>query len=66
MKKEDYDILSDLPDESVWIGVVHYTDPSSNDDYAKIVGWYDTYCDGNHQVYTSIGDALRAHDKVCI
>jgi hypothetical protein len=37
MKKVDYDILSDLPDESFWNGVVHYTDPSSNDDYAKII-----------------------------
>lgn len=66
MKKEDYEVLSAKPGESSWIGVKKCIDRSSNDEYAKTVGWYEMCCDGEHQIYTSLCHALRSHDKVGI
>jgi len=64
MKKVDHEVLSDKPKDFSWIGVQKYTDRGSNDEYAKTVGWYETYFGNEHNIYTSINDALRSYDKV--
>jgi hypothetical protein len=63
MKKDEYELGVMKPEEQ-WIGVTNVTFPKSNDQYAKLIGWYKLTCDGAHQVYSSLGDALRSHDKV--
>ncbi len=63
MKKNEYEMGIKKPEES-WIGVTNVTFPESKDNYAKLIGWYKLTCDGDHPVYSSLGDALRAHDKV--
>ena len=62
MKKDDYEINVEK-DEDQWIGVTNFIDDKSEDDYARTVGWYDTHINGVLRVYSSLGDALRAHDK---
>jgi hypothetical protein len=66
MKNEDYEVLSAKPEVSSWIGVRKYFDRSSNDEYAKNVGWYEMCCGGEHQIYTSLSHALKSYDKVSI
>lgn len=66
MKEEDYKVLSAKPNEFSWIGVQRFTDRSTNDEYARTVGWYETYLGGEHQIYTSISDAMKSYDKVSI
>ena len=62
MKKEEYEIFM-LKKEKDWIGVTNFTDTKSQDAYARIIGWYDTWFGGEHRVYSSLGEALRAYDK---
>ena len=64
MKEEDHEVLSAKPNEFSWIGVQRCTDRSANDEYARTVGWYETYFGGEHHVYSSISDAMRSYDKV--
>ena len=63
MKKNEYETGIKNPEEN-WIGVTNITFPESKDNYAKLIGWYKLTCGGHHPVYSSLGDALRAHDKV--
>jgi hypothetical protein len=63
MKKNEYEMGIKNPEEN-WIGVTNITFPESKDNYAKLIGWYKLTCGGDHPVYSSLGDALRAHDKV--
>ena len=63
MKKKDYAVSSRLLEDS-WIGVTNRTDPNSDDEYARTIGWYYVKCGESEQVYTSIDDALKAHDEV--
>jgi hypothetical protein len=64
MQKDEYELSLKKPEEQ-WIGVTNVTYPKSKDDYARLIGWYTITCDEAHQVYSSLGDALRSHDKVC-
>ena len=64
MKEKDYIALRAKPKEFAWIGVQRCTDQDSNDEYAKKVGWFETYCGEDLQIHTSISDAMRAHDSV--
>mmetsp|Transcript_21573 Transcript_21573/g.35272 ORF Transcript_21573/g.35272 Transcript_21573/m.35272 type:complete len:1185 (-) Transcript_21573:86-3640(-) len=66
MKEEDHEVLSAKPNEFSWIGVQRCTDRSANDEYARTVGWYETYFGGEHHVYSSISDAMRSYDKYII
>jgi len=50
-------------EEDDWIGVNNVRFPDSKDEYARMIGWYETCLDGVQQVYSSLGEALRAHDK---
>ena len=63
MKKNEYEMGIKNPEEN-WIGVTNITFPESKDNYAKLIGWYKLTCGGDHPVHSSLGDALRAHDKV--
>ncbi|KAL7546752.1 hypothetical protein ACHAWF_010085 [Thalassiosira exigua] len=59
-KKEEYEMCLRKPEEE-WVGVTNLTFPESGDDFARLVGWYRTTADEG--VYSSLCEALRAHDK---
>jgi hypothetical protein len=63
MKKDEYELSIKKPEDQ-WIGVTGVTFPKSKDEYARLIGWYRLTCDGADQVYSSLEDALRSHDKV--
>lgn len=64
-KVADYQTCLEKPEEGGWIGVTNFRVPDSKDDYARLIGWYVTSLgEAKREVYTSLGDALRAHDKV--
>ena len=70
IKKEEWEMYHRKPEES-WIGVTNVTFPTSEDHYANTLGWYklssSTYVDvKNPPIYSSLGDALRAHDRQVI
>ena len=60
-KKSEYDTCLNHPDNT-WIGVSNVRLKGSKDDYLRLIGWYES--EGSNKKYTSLGDALRAHDKV--
>jgi len=62
-KKADYEVCLEKRDEEDWIGVKNVRFPDSKDEYARMIGWYETCLDGVQRVYSSLGEALRAHDK---
>jgi len=64
MKEEDYEVLSAKPEEFSWIGVQRLTDRSANDEFARTVGWYETYFGEKRRIFTSISDAMKSYDKV--
>ncbi len=64
MKEKDYEVLSAKPKEFSWIGVQRFTDQSASDEYARTVGWYETYFGEEHHIYTSIREAMKSYDKV--
>lgn len=45
------------------VGVKHVFDKSSADEYARVVGWWETYFNGDRCVYKSLVAALVAYDK---
>ncbi len=66
MKKEEYDSCIKKEEES-WVGVTIYCDKSSDDKYARFIGWYGfSTAPKKHRIYTSLYDALRAYDKSII
>ena len=70
IKEEEWKMYHRKPEES-WIGVTNVTFPTSEDHYANTLGWYklssSTYVDvKNPPIYSSLGDALRAHDRQVI
>ena len=67
IKKEEWEMYHRKPEES-WIGVTNVTFPTSEDNYANTLGWYKLSSSNfvdmkNPPVYSSLGDALRAHDR---
>mmetsp|Transcript_34100 Transcript_34100/g.71784 ORF Transcript_34100/g.71784 Transcript_34100/m.71784 type:complete len:322 (+) Transcript_34100:169-1134(+) len=64
-KKTDYEVCVQKPEES-WVGVRNARFPNAKDEYAREIGWYEITVGGDPQLYVSLGDALRAHDKYMI
>ena len=52
--------------EDTWIGVTNIRFEDSNDEYARLIGWYKTTVGDVNRVYTSLRSALRAYDKFII
>ena len=54
MKKEEYDSCIEKEEES-WVGVTIYRDKSSDDKYARFIGWYGfSTAPKKHRIYTSL------------
>lgn len=64
-KKSEYEVSIAKP-EDTWIGVTNVRFEYSNDDYARLIGWYKTTVGDVNRVYTSLRSALRAYDKFII
>jgi len=64
-KKSEYEVSIAKP-EDTWIGVTNVRFEYSNDDYARLIGWYKTTVGDVTRVYTSLRSALRAYDKFII
>ena len=64
-KKSEYEVSVAKP-EDTWIGVTNVRFEYSNDDYARLIGWYKTTVGDVNRVYTSLRSALRAYDKFII
>jgi len=64
-KKAEYEVSIAKP-EDTWIGVTNVRFEYSNDDYARLIGWYKTTVGDVNRVYTSLRSALRAYDKFII
>jgi hypothetical protein len=61
MEKSDYELAKEGKN---WVGVKNVTDPDSEDGFAQAVGWYEVSSEGTNHVFTSLGAAMRFHDKV--
>ena len=64
VKKEEYEVGVEKPDEKNWIGVTNIRFEDSMDNYARLIGWYRTTFGGESRVYSSLAKALRSYDKV--
>ena len=64
VKKEEYEVGVEKPDEKSWIGVTNIRFEDSMDNYARVIGWYRTTFGGESRVYSSLAKALRSYDKV--
>ena len=64
-KKAEYEVSIAKP-EDTWIGVTNVRFEYSNDEYARLIGWYKTTVGDVNRVYTSLRSALRAYDKFTI
>merc|ERR1711957_149019 len=62
-KREDYEEGLQKMEENEWLGVTNVRFPDSKDVYARLIGWYETCLDGVRVVHSSLGGALRAHDR---
>lgn len=58
-RKSEYELCVKKP-EAEWKGVTNVTFSESKDEYARVIGWYQV--DGAQQVYSSLREALKAHD----
>mmetsp|Transcript_27682 Transcript_27682/g.59121 ORF Transcript_27682/g.59121 Transcript_27682/m.59121 type:complete len:772 (-) Transcript_27682:404-2719(-) len=68
MDAEEYLLhLRDDEDEShSWLGVKNVVDKTSNDAWAKHVGWYVATFDEEEHTFSLISDALRAYDSYVV
>jgi hypothetical protein len=62
-KKAEYELCLEKPEEE-WVGIKAVRFPESKDQYAKLIGWYETCLGGVTHTFSSLAEALRAHDKV--
>lgn len=62
-KKVDYETCLQNPEEKDWIGVRNICFLDSKDEYARLVGWYETCLEGVPEVHSSLREAFRANDK---
>lgn len=65
MKTSDYEVCM-LKGEKDWIGVKNVTDPDSQDEFARTIGWYEVNFEGSNEsfIFASLHEALRYYDKV--
>lgn len=48
------------------IGVIEKFDTCSNDQWARMVGWYEVNVDGEDKAFSFLEDAMKAHDSCVI
>lgn len=67
MKKVDYELCLEKGEKN-WIGVKNVVDSSSEDEFARAIGWYEVNMEGCSDtcVFSSLHEALRYHDKVSL
>lgn len=49
-----------------WLGVKNVVDENSEDDWARVVGWYNAVIEGEERSFSLLLDALRAHDAYTV
>mmetsp|Transcript_15364 Transcript_15364/g.22253 ORF Transcript_15364/g.22253 Transcript_15364/m.22253 type:complete len:404 (-) Transcript_15364:159-1370(-) len=68
------DFLVKIPEDYFWVrnnnlilnGVVHHVIEDSDDDYLRLRGWFVLSSDLDGTVYTSVCEAMRAHDDALV
>ena len=58
MKKAEYELSLQRPEKN-WVGITVVRFPESKDQYAKLIGWYETCLGGVTHTFSSLAEVLE-------